>query len=89
MLNDSVVEAARALDYRVVLWNIDTRDWDHTPPDKIAEMILDQVQAGDIILMHDFIGRNSPTPEALRLVLPELVRRGYRFVGVSELLDSQ
>ena len=75
MLNDSVVEAARALDYRVVLWNI--------------EMILEQVQSGDIILMHDFIGRNSPTPEALRLVLPELIRRGYRFVGVSELLDSQ
>ncbi|MBE6575928.1 MAG: polysaccharide deacetylase family protein [Ruminococcaceae bacterium] len=89
MLNDSVIEAARALDYRVVLWNIDTRDWDHTPPEKIAEQILAQVQSGDIILMHDYIGRNSPTPEALRLVLPELLRRGYRFVGISELLDSQ
>ena len=46
------------------------------------------VQAGDIILMHDFIGHDSPTPEALRMVIPELLARGYRFVTVGELVDG-
>ena len=46
------------------------------------------IQAGDIILMHDFIGYDSPTPEALRRVIPALLERGYRFVTVGELVDE-
>lgn len=88
MMNDAVIAAARALDYRVILWNIDTRDWDHPTPEAIAEHILSQVKSGDIILMHDYIGHDSPTPAALRLVIPALLDEGYRFVGVSELLGS-
>lgn len=88
MFNDAVIDAARELDYRVILWNIDTRDWDHTPPDKITENILTHVKSGDIILMHDYIGHDSPTPEALRKVIPALLEAGYHFVGVSELIGS-
>ncbi len=88
MFNEHLIEAARELDYRIILWNIDTRDWDHTPPAAIADHILSQVKSGDIILMHDYIGFDSPTPEALRLVIPALLDENYRFVGVSELLGS-
>ena len=76
------------LDFRIILWDVDTRDWAHTPPSEISRHILDTVQAGDIILMHDFIGHDSPTPEALRLVIPELLARGYRFVTVGELVSG-
>jgi peptidoglycan/xylan/chitin deacetylase (PgdA/CDA1 family) len=74
------------MDYRIILWDVDTRDWAHTPPDQITRHILDTVQAGDIILMHDFIGYGSPTPEALRQVIPALLDRGFRFVTVGELV---
>ncbi len=76
------------LDYRIILWDVDTRDWAHTPPQTICDHILDTVRPGDIILMHDFIGHDSPTPEALRLVIPALLERGYRFVTVGELVDG-
>jgi peptidoglycan/xylan/chitin deacetylase (PgdA/CDA1 family) len=46
------------------------------------------VGAGDIILMHDGIKCNSPTPQALRILIPALLERGYRFVTVSELLEE-
>ena len=88
MFSDAVINAAKALDYRVILWTIDTRDWDCETPEAIAENILSNVKSGDIILMHDFIGRESPTPEALRIVIPALLDAGYRFVGVSELIGS-
>ncbi len=86
--NDTMRRVIGTLDYRIVLWDVDTRDWAHTPPDTICTHILDTVQAGDIILMHDFIGHDSPTPEALRLVIPALLERGYHFVTVGELVDG-
>ncbi len=88
-LTETMRRVIGSLDYRIVLWDIDTRDWAHTPPDSICAHILDTVQAGDIILMHDFIGHDSPTPEALRRVIPALLDRGYRFVTVGELIDGE
>ncbi len=87
-LNDTMRRVIGSLDYRIVLWDVDTRDWAHTPPDEICAHILGTVQAGDIILMHDFIGHDSPTPEALRRVIPALLARGYHFVTVGELVDG-
>ncbi len=84
----NVIRAAAELDYTLVLWNVDTKDWAHTPPDKIVKKVLSCVAPGDIILMHDFIGKNSPTPDALRQMIPKLLEMGYRFVTVSELLGS-
>ena len=88
-MNHTMQRVIGSLDYRIILWDVDTRDWAHTPPVKICRHILDTVEAGDIILMHDFIGYDSPTPEALRLVIPALLARGYRFVTVGEMLDGE
>lgn len=82
----NVIKAATELDYTLVLWTVDTRDWAHTPADKITKKVLDNIKPGDIVLMHDFIGKNSPTPEALREIVPALLEKGYKFVTVSELL---
>ena len=87
-LSDTMRRVVGELDYQIVLWDVDTRDWAHTPPDVITQHVLDTVQAGDIILMHDFIGHNSPTPEALRRLIPALLERGYHFVTVGELVNG-
>lgn len=77
------------MDYTVILWNLDTRDWAHTPPDKIAQNVITNIKPGDVILMHDFIGRNSPTPKALEIFIPVLLEKGYKFVTVSELIGTK
>lgn len=51
----------------------------------IAQVILKGAKPGSIIVAHAN-GRGWHTAEALRQVLPELVRRGFEFVTVSELL---
>jgi peptidoglycan/xylan/chitin deacetylase (PgdA/CDA1 family) len=53
----------------------------------ISRAILDQVAPGAIVVAHAN-GRGWHTAEAMRQVIPELRRRGYRFVTVSELLAS-
>jgi len=73
-------------DYSLILWSLDTRDWETRNKQEIINTVLENVHPGDIILMHDFIGRKSKTPEALEVLLPELLRRGYEFVTVSRLL---
>ena len=73
-------------DYILVLWSLDTRDWENKSTAHIVRTVLDRVQPGDIILMHDYIGHNSKTPEALEKIIPILLSQGYEFVTVSALL---
>ena len=85
-----VCETARRLDYDIILWTIDTLDWKHPTPEEIIDKVESSVQCGDIILCHDFIGgAPSPTPEAIKKIIPDLLGQGYEFVSVSELIYSK
>ncbi len=66
-------------------WDVDTEDWARPGVDAIVSRIL-SVEPGQVILMHDGGGEREQTVEALRQALPELVKRGYKCVTVSELL---
>ena len=72
--------------YNIIYWSIDTHDWAHEPPQKIAQNVIKSIKSGDIILMHDYIGHNAPTAEALERIIPRLIERGFNFVTVSELI---
>ena len=76
----------RDLGYINVLWTLDTRDWAHTPPEQICEHVVSNAKNGDIILMHDYIGVNSPTVQALELMIPKLLEQNFTFVTMGELL---
>ena len=54
----------------------------------IENEILNNISDGAIILMHDYIGKNSPTPEALEIIIPALIKKGYEFVTVGELISD-
>lgn len=71
-----------AISFPIILWDIDTRDWDYKNPEISAPIILDNVSDGDIILMHDVYGE---TVELAKIIIPELKARGYELVTVSEL----
>ena len=86
LCNQNTVSLSKELGFKTIVWNIDTRDWAHTRTDKIINAVLGNVKSGSIILMHDYIEPPSYTPEALRVIIPELIARGYTFVAVSELL---
>jgi peptidoglycan-N-acetylglucosamine deacetylase len=78
-----------------VLWSVDPSDWLERDPNAIAESILAGVEPGAIVDLHDCWPRytsteadRTPTVEAVAMVLPELVARGFRAVTVSELLAA-
>ncbi len=87
VIKDYVETCAEKGNYKTILWSLDTRDWEVKNAEKIAQTVLSSVRPGDIILMHDFIGHGSKTPEALELLLPKLLALGYEPVPVSALLE--
>ena len=84
----AVEEAAKDSNYSIVLWSIDTRDWEHNPSSKIFKTIEENVDGGDIILMHDYISGKNTTCDALELIIPSLLQKGFEFVTVSELIEK-
>lgn len=67
-------------------WRQDTKDWSSPSVESIVNIVLNNLQDGDIILFHDYTVKNSPTPQALEIILPKLKEMGYSFVTVSELI---
>lgn len=84
-----IERVSRERGYEIVLWSIDTLDWAHTPSERIAGKVLSNVGDGDIILMHDYVSCVNTTLGALRIIIPELLARGYEFVTVSELIGEE
>ena len=76
------------MDYDVILWSIDTLDWARTPTSLIVDKVLKNVKGGDIILMHDYTSGGCHTCEALGIIIPALIERGFEFVTVSELIEK-
>ena len=85
-IDDYAAHCSDDFDYTLILWSLDTRDWENKDARQIADTVLSSVSPGDIILMHDYIGRQSKTPEALEILLPKLIEMGYEPVTVSRLL---
>ena len=83
---------AEQLDYSVILWNIDTRDWDSKSEtaQEIADIVIDNIKSGDIILCHDYkVTDINTTAEAMRIFIPKLLDAGYKFVTASELIRTK
>jgi len=86
--NEKVSKVAKKLGYNVILWKIDTKDWQGTSAQKMADMVLSSVKNGDIILMHDYISGKSYTAEALDILIPKLKENGYTLVTINELIGK-
>jgi peptidoglycan/xylan/chitin deacetylase (PgdA/CDA1 family) len=54
-----------------------------------ANIVLNGVRDGSIVLMHCTQPGNHPTPEALDIIIPNLQQQGYSFVTLSELFRAK
>ena len=88
LYDSSLVDIAKENEYKIVLWTVDTKDWAHESAENIVKNVLANIKSGDIILFHDYVSGNDHTAEALDILVPKLQEMGYKFVTVSELLQS-
>jgi cellulose synthase/poly-beta-1,6-N-acetylglucosamine synthase-like glycosyltransferase/peptidoglycan/xylan/chitin deacetylase (PgdA/CDA1 family)/spore germination protein YaaH len=82
------LEIASEHRYVTVGMRVDPGDWQRPGVTAIVQRTIDQLERhqGNIVLLHDGGGDRSETVEALPILIAKLRQRGYRFVGVSELL---
>lgn len=63
-------------------------DWDQsTSAQQRANAIINGARDGAILLMHDVQPLPHPTPDALDIIIPALLEKGYKFVTLSELFE--
>ncbi|MCI5902014.1 MAG: polysaccharide deacetylase family protein [Blautia sp.] len=82
-INDDVRAAASV---PMILWSVDTLDWKTQNPDSIVTEVLDHVQDGSVILMHDTY---KSTLEAVKILIPKLQEEGYELLTVHELAAAK
>lgn len=80
--SDAVDQVAGAMGLAVIGWSVDPRDWATQDTAAVGRSVLDRVQDGDIILMHD---TSASSVSAALNIVDILSRRGFTFVTVSEL----
>ncbi|WP_324786688.1 polysaccharide deacetylase family protein [Streptomyces sp. H51] len=71
-----------------VQWDVVSGDAFATDADAVARQVLDGVRPGSVVVMHCTRSAAPATERAVRTIVPELRRRGFRFVKVSELIGA-
>ncbi len=80
------------VDMPLVQWSLDTEDWkkkncagNAAEVRALADYILENIDGGTIVLMHDIY---DFTAEVCELLMPELHEKGYRVVSVSQMYED-
>lgn len=81
---DESVEASVGMP--LILWNVDTLDWQTKDTKKTVDNVLQNADDGDIVLLHDI---HSTTIDAAIQLIPKLISDGYQLVTVSELAEAR
>ena len=74
----------QCVDTPLIYWSVDTEDWRSRNADLIAHTIVETVQNGDIVLLHDI---HSASVDAALRAIDTLSAQGYQFVTVEELFS--
>ncbi|WP_353097724.1 polysaccharide deacetylase family protein [Tissierella praeacuta] len=88
--DDNIIKIISDESCNVILWSYtqDSRDWSNPEVEKIVSNTISNIENGDIVLLHDYVYfETSNTVEALKIIIPELIDKGYKFVTISQLLE--
>ncbi|MHC3469614.1 polysaccharide deacetylase family protein [Streptomyces sp. 7R007] len=82
------LKALTATGVTAVQWDVVSGDAFATDADAVARQVLEGVRPGSVVVMHCTRSAAPVTERAVRTIVPELRRKGFRFVKVSELIAA-
>ncbi|MGW2818079.1 polysaccharide deacetylase family protein [Streptomyces sp. NPDC001415] len=84
--DNEVLHALAPLKMTAVQWDVVSGDAFAKDANAVAEQVLAGVRPGSLVVMHCTRSAAPVTDRALHRIVPELRKRGYRFVKVSDLI---
>lgn len=81
--NDRLIETAEEQGYYVIQWDVDSLDWKDLSAQDIAMRVINGVQPGSIVLMHN---NGLHTAESLPVIISTLKNRGYTFRPIGQMI---
>ncbi|WP_166244387.1 polysaccharide deacetylase family protein [Paenibacillus turpanensis] len=88
-LNEDVLRELEKMNFRVIGWSVDSRDWTQADAGTVQQTVLEQLHPGAIILMHSgghWSQDLSDMVEAVDQLIPQLKNKGLRFVTIPQML---
>lgn len=83
--DDTVRTVAHDMGAAIILWNVDSHDWQTRDTARTVSSVLAQAKGGSIVLMHDTY---PSTVAAVPIIVDQLRAQGYTLVTVPELLGG-
>ncbi len=71
--------------YRPVMWSVVPEDWERPGVAVVVQRVLQQVQNGSLIVLHDGYCGGQDIAETTDLLIPLLLQQGYQFVSIDQL----
>lgn len=71
--------------YRSVMWSVVPEDWVRPGVAVVLQRVLQQVQNGSLIVLHDGAHGGQDVAVTTAQLIPQLLSQGYRFVTVDTL----
>ncbi|MFM2060574.1 MAG: hypothetical protein RLZZ507_244 [Cyanobacteriota bacterium] len=71
--------------YRPVMWSVVPEDWVRPGVSVVVKRVLKQVKNGSLIVLHDGVCGGQDVAETIKILIPQLLQKGYEFVTVDQL----
>ncbi|MCX7667817.1 MAG: polysaccharide deacetylase family protein [Atribacterota bacterium] len=81
--NGKIKEACGIMGYSIIMWWVDSRDWQHEEQ-KIIDEVYMHLRPGGIVLLHSL----PQTARVLSQMIQGLEEKGYTLVTISDLLEG-
>lgn len=88
--NDIVDNVIYSRHNMIILWSLDTDDWQGLDAKTVQDRVVPKMKNGFIVLQHDGVNPHlGGSLEALPVMIDELKKQGYTFVTIPELVEIQ
>jgi peptidoglycan/xylan/chitin deacetylase (PgdA/CDA1 family) len=89
LFTPQTLKLLREWNYRPVMWSVVPEDWVCPGVEVVTQRILQQAQNGSLIVLHDGDWGGSHVAETVNDLIPRLLEKGYFFITVDELWQTQ
>lgn len=79
----TILKECKTENLALYYWSLDTQDWKSRNSEKVYNAVMNNIEDGDIVLMHEIY---SSTADAVEKIVPDLIKKGYQLVTCEELV---